>query len=280
MTRNIGAGISILSILRDNLEALKPALDEVGTAIQFAATSAGANSETVAHLGRAMDSLIHPSHIAANAVESIQEAWTKFKESIVPDSTVITSNVRTIEESLTALVSGGAALGSSLKDRFLEQVPHALVLDAVGSSETGIQMSHLSTKGAATTGTFSPGVDTAVVSVGLDRELAPGDDEVGWLAQRGHVPLGYLGDAAKTAATYPVIEGTRFAVPGDRAIWRADGIIELLGRDSVTINSGGEKIFAEEVEQAIAQHPAVYDVIVVGRPSEQWGPWRSPRCRR
>ena len=172
---------------------------------------------------------------------------------------------------LFALVSGGAALNPTLKEEFLELVPHATVLDAVGSSETGIQMSHLSTKGAATTGTFTPGVDTAVVSVGLDRELSPGDDEVGWLAQRGHVPLGYLGDEAKTAATYPVIDGTRFAVPGDRAIWRADGIIELLGRDSVTINSGGEKIFAEEVEQAIAQHPAVYDVIVVGRPSEQWG---------
>lgn len=120
MTRNIGAGISILSILRDNLEALKPALDEVGTAIQFAATSAGANSETVAHLGRAMDSLIHPSHIAANAVASIQEAWTKFKESIVPDSTVITSNVRTIEESLTALAAArkaaAAEQASSLED--------------------------------------------------------------------------------------------------------------------------------------------------------------------
>jgi acyl-CoA synthetase (AMP-forming)/AMP-acid ligase II len=172
---------------------------------------------------------------------------------------------------LLALVSGGAALNPSLKERFLARVPHAIVLDAVGSSETGIQMGHTSTKGSASTGTFTPGVDTAVVNVDLTRELTPGEDEIGWLAQRGHVPLGYLGDAAKTAATYPVIDGQRFSVPGDRAIWRADGIIELLGRDSVTINSGGEKIFAEEVEQAIAQHPDVYDVIVVGRPSEKWG---------
>ena len=85
------------------------------------------------------------------------------------------------------------------------------------------------------------------------------------------MPLGYLGDAEKTARTFPVIDGVRYSVPGDRARWRADGVIELLGRDSVTINSGGEKIFAEEVEQAIAQHPAVYDVVVVGRPSERWG---------
>ncbi len=170
-----------------------------------------------------------------------------------------------------ALVSGGAAMNSSLKDRFLEHVPHAIVLDAVGSSETGAQMGHTSMKGATATGTFQPGPETSVVAADLSAELAPGSTETGWLAQRGHVPLGYLGDAAKTAATFPVIDGTRFAVPGDRANWREDGIIELLGRDSVTINSGGEKIFAEEVEQAIAHHPGVYDVIVVGRPSEQWG---------
>jgi len=170
-----------------------------------------------------------------------------------------------------ALVSGGAALSSTLKERFLEHVPHAIVLDAVGSSETGAQMGHTSMKGAAATGTFQPGPETSVVDALLTHELHPGSDEVGWLAQRGHVPLGYLGDAPKTAATFPVIDGTRFAVPGDRAIWRSEAIIELLGRDSVTINSGGEKIFAEEVEQAIAHHPAVYDVIVVGRPSEQWG---------
>jgi acyl-CoA synthetase (AMP-forming)/AMP-acid ligase II len=82
---------------------------------------------------------------------------------------------------------------------------------------------------------------------------------------------GYLGDAEKTARTFPVIDGVRYSVPGDRAIWLADGQIELLGRDAVTINSGGEKIFAEEVEQAIVGHPAVRDVVVVGRASERWG---------
>ena len=172
---------------------------------------------------------------------------------------------------LLALVSGGAALNTALKDRFLEVVPHAVVLDAVGSSETGAQMGHTSMRGATATGTFTPGPETSVVNADLTGELAPGSDETGWLAQRGHVPLGYLGDEAKTKATFPVINGTRYAVPGDRANWRADGIIELLGRDSVTINSGGEKIYAEEVEQAIARHPKVYDVIVVGRPSERWG---------
>jgi acyl-CoA synthetase (AMP-forming)/AMP-acid ligase II len=110
-----------------------------------------------------------------------------------------------------------------------------------------------------------------VVSEDMTRILSPGDDEIGWLAQQGPIPLGYLGDPDKTARTFPVIEGIRHSVPGDRARWAADGEIELLGRDAVTINSGGEKIFAEEVEAAIAEHPSVYDVVVTGRPSERWG---------
>jgi fatty-acyl-CoA synthase len=101
--------------------------------------------------------------------------------------------------------------------------------------------------------------------------LEPGHAGIGWLAQTGSVPLGYLGDADKTARTFPVIEGVRYSIPGDRARQLADGQIELLGRDSVTVNSGGEKIFVEEVERAIAGHPAVADVVVTGRPSERWG---------
>ena len=101
--------------------------------------------------------------------------------------------------------------------------------------------------------------------------LADDDDTVGWLGQGGRVPRGYLGDPDKTIATFPRIDGTTWAVAGDRARRRPDGSIELLGRESVTINTGGEKVFAEEVEQALKDHPAVFDVLVVGRPSEQWG---------
>jgi len=174
--------------------------------------------------------------------------------------------------SLLVVVSGGAPLNSTLKDRLLAALPSAMVLDAVGASETGSQMSHVSAAGAsASTGRFTPGPSAAVVSADLSTVLAPGHEGDGWLAQRGRVPLGYLGDAEKTARTFPVIEGTRFAVPGDRARLTAEGEIELFGRDSVTINSGGEKIFAEEVEQALAHHPDVFDVVVAGRPSDQWG---------
>src|SRR6202042_1556939 len=98
-----------------------------------------------------------------------------------------------------------------------------------------------------------------------------GHEGNGWLAQTGSVPLGYLGDPDKTARPFPVIDGVRYSIPGDRARHLADGQIVLLGRDSVTVNSGGEKIFVEEVERAISGHPAVADVVVTGRPSERWG---------
>jgi len=170
-----------------------------------------------------------------------------------------------------AFGSGGAMLSEGMKTRILAQMPTILISDVAGASETGAQMGTNSTSGSVSTGRFVPGPGATVVSEDLTRELAPGDDDLGWLAQRGSVPLGYLGDAEKSARTFPVIDGVRYSVPGDRARYLADGEIELLGRDSVTINSGGEKIFAEEVEQAIISHPAVADVVVAGRPSERWG---------
>ena len=173
--------------------------------------------------------------------------------------------------SLAVVANGGALLTPYVKERLIKALPNAMVVDGVGSSETGGQMSHLSIAGAVSTGMFNPGPDTFVAAEDFGSILQPGHDGMGWLAQRGYVPLGYKGDAAKTAATFPVIDGIRYAIPGDRARHRADGVIELLGRDSVTINSGGEKIFVEEVETAIASHPAVADVVVTGRPSERWG---------
>jgi fatty-acyl-CoA synthase len=101
--------------------------------------------------------------------------------------------------------------------------------------------------------------------------LQPGDDELGWLAKHGRLALGYLGDPTRTAETYPVIAGVRYAVPGDRARLRPDGMVEVRGRDSATINTGGEKVFAEEVEAALRTHPDVYDCVVAGRPSDRWG---------
>lgn len=172
---------------------------------------------------------------------------------------------------LAAVNNGSAPLTPTVRDRLLTALPHIIVMDAAGASETGLQMSALSLKGMeADTATFTPVTATTVVDDLLARELEPGEGG-GWLAQRGRVPLGYLGDRAKTARTFPVIGGQRYSIPGDRADLLEDGRITLLGRDGVTINTGGEKVFVEEVERAFVAHPAVRDVIVVGRPSERWG---------
>ena len=174
--------------------------------------------------------------------------------------------------SLKLIGSGGAPLSTANKKALLDAVPGLTVLDAIGSSETGVQASNPSTRDSGvSTGDFQPGPGACVLSAELDRKLEPGDGELGWFAQQGRVPLGYFGDPDKTVRTFPTIGGIRYSVPGDRARHRADGSIEVLGRDSATINSGGEKIFAEEVEHALKQHPAVYDTVVAGRPSERWG---------
>jgi len=174
--------------------------------------------------------------------------------------------------SLLITVSGGAALSPGIKERLLAAVPTMMVIDGLGASETGTQASQLTSAGqTAETGTFTPGPGMCILSEDLDRVLAAGHSEMGWLAQQGRVPLGYLGDEAKTNRTFPEIDGVRYSVPGDRARVTSDGTLELYGRDSATINSGGEKIFAEEVEQALLRHPAVADCLVAGRESQRWG---------
>ena len=174
--------------------------------------------------------------------------------------------------SLTVVLSGGAALSVAAKEELLDHLPDVMVIDGVGSSEAGGQMAHISTRGSgASTGSFAPAPGSLVLDEELTTVLEAGHEGVGWLAKSGRIPLGYLGDPEKTARTFPTVGGSRYSVPGDRAKLREDGIVELHGRDSVTINSGGEKIFAEEVEAAVMRHPDVHDAVVCGRPSEQWG---------
>jgi acyl-CoA synthetase (AMP-forming)/AMP-acid ligase II len=170
------------------------------------------------------------------------------------------------------LLSGGAILTPSMKDAFLERIPQLMIIDGFGASETGGQGSHVSMAGSkATSGTFRMNEDTLVLKHDLSAPVQPGSAESGWLARTGHVPLGYFKDAEKTAKTFPVIGGRRYAAPGDHARVDADGIIHVLGRGSVSINSGGEKIYPEEVEKALKHHPAVYDAVVVGTPNERFG---------
>lgn len=172
---------------------------------------------------------------------------------------------------LRFLSTGGAAMSEAMKSALLDRLPRVRIIDVVGASETGSQGRHISDGTTVESGRFEPSPGTAVLSDDRSRLLAPGDDEDGWLVRSGRIPLGYLGDAEKTAATFPVVDGVRYVLPGDRARLDADGTIVLLGRDSACINTGGEKVWAEEVEDVIVTHPTVDDVIVVGRPSERWG---------
>jgi acyl-CoA synthetase (AMP-forming)/AMP-acid ligase II len=173
--------------------------------------------------------------------------------------------------SLTVLLSGGAPLAPPLKHALLAHLPALMIVDGLGASETGGQLTQVSTGGCTPSGTFPLATHSVVLSEDRSRVLAPGDDELGWLAKHGRLALGYLDDPVRTAETYPVIDGVRYAVPGDRARLRADGMVEVRGRDSATINTGGEKVFAEEVEAALLTHPDVYDCVVAGRPSDRWG---------
>jgi fatty-acyl-CoA synthase len=174
--------------------------------------------------------------------------------------------------SLFLVSSGGAILTAGLKAELLQRLPKIRINDALGASETGSQASHASTSaGKPTSGSFQLAPGSLVLNDALTAPLEPGSPETGWLARQTRVPLGYYKDPEKSRRTFPTIGGVRYSVPGDRARVAADGTLELLGRDSVTINSGGEKIYAEEVEQALKHHPGVYDAVVVGTPSERWG---------
>ncbi len=175
-------------------------------------------------------------------------------------------------KNLAVILSGGAILTPALKEAFLERIPHLMILDGFGASETGGQGSQATMKGGpVTTGTFRMNDDTLVLKDDLSAPVEAGSDESGWLARTGHVPLGYFKDPEKSAKTFPMIGGKRYAVPGDHAKVAADGTITVLGRGSVSINSGGEKIYPEEVEKALKHHPAVYDAVVVGTPNPRFG---------
>lgn len=171
---------------------------------------------------------------------------------------------------LVGIGTGGAATNPKHKDALLNLLPHIIIADAFGSSETGGMAASRSQR-ESTSATFTMHPSGTVVSADRTRFLEPGEAEVGWIARRGRVPLGYLHDQEATERTFPEIGGERVAIPGDRAVVESDGAIRLLGRDSLVINTGGEKVFVEEVEEIIRVHPAVLDAVVVGRPSERWG---------
>jgi 3-oxocholest-4-en-26-oate---CoA ligase len=175
--------------------------------------------------------------------------------------------------SLFALSSTAAVFSPSVKDQFLEHLPNLVLTDSIGSSESGATGYSVVARGkTAMKGgpTVTPVGETVVFDDQL-RRVQPGSGVVGKLARAGYLPLEYYKDEAKSRETFIEVDGVRYAIPGDHAMVEDDGSITLLGRGSVSINSGGEKIFPEEVESAIKSHPDAYDAVVVGVPDERWG---------
>jgi acyl-CoA synthetase (AMP-forming)/AMP-acid ligase II len=177
--------------------------------------------------------------------------------------------------SLVALASSAAVFSPSVKSQLKEKLPNLVITDSLGSSETGFNGIAMYDAGDKTRREgagvrLSPGRDTIVLDDNL-RPVEPGSGAVGKVARGGNVPLGYYKDPEKTAATFIEVEGKRYSMPGDLATVEADGSIALLGRGDVCINSGGEKIYPEEVEAALKSHPDVFDALVVGIPDERWG---------
>ncbi len=170
--------------------------------------------------------------------------------------------------SLMVLTTGGAIFSESVQEQLRQYLPKTVFINAFGVSEAGHQGMGVGGSGARPR--FTVEANTAVLDDNL-RPVAPGSGVVGRLARRGRMPLGYYKDAEKTAATFVTVDGVRWVMPGDMAVVEADGSVTLLGRGSICINSGGEKIYPEEVEEALKSHPAIFDAVVVGVPDERWG---------
>jgi fatty-acyl-CoA synthase len=173
--------------------------------------------------------------------------------------------------SLFIIASSGVMWSEQTKQGLLKHHPNMILIDAFSSSEAVGMGASISTGGAAAhTAKFALGENTIVIS-DEGRRVEPGSGEIGRVAVGGHQPIGYYKDPEKTARTFIEFEGKRYSCPGDYAMVEADGTLSLLGRGSVCINTGGEKVFPEEVEEVLKTHPSVRDAVAVGIPSEQFG---------
>ena len=174
--------------------------------------------------------------------------------------------------SLFLLASTAALFSPSIKEKLLELLPNRVITDSIGSSETGFGGTSIVAKDAPHSG--GPRVTIDHRTVVLDEEgneVKPGSGVRGFIAKKGNIPVGYYKDEEKTAETFKTINGVRYAIPGDYAMVEKDGTVTMLGRGSVSINSGGEKIYPEEVEAALKGHPDVFDALVVGVPDPRYG---------
>jgi acyl-CoA synthetase (AMP-forming)/AMP-acid ligase II len=175
---------------------------------------------------------------------------------------------------LRLLGSGGSILSGEMRERLLASLPSVLAIsEAVGSSEAPVQAIALARRDGPSIPSLAFQARRGVTLVVDDdlRPIQPGSGRSGWLAAGGRVPIGYHNDPVKSAATFVTIDGARYSLPGDRAEVDADGTIRLLGRGALCINTGGEKVYPEEVEAVLKAHPEIADAVVVGVPDPRWG---------
>jgi fatty-acyl-CoA synthase len=172
---------------------------------------------------------------------------------------------------LLLITSSGVMWSQENKDGLMRCLPNTVMYDSLGSSEAVFMASSSSGAGQASeTASFQIGDKVQVITDGGDY-VAPGSDEIGMVAIRGYIPVGYYKDEEKSAKTFRTVQGVRYSIPGDYAQVLADGTIHLLGRGSVVINTAGEKVFPEEVEEVLKRHGTVCDAVVVGLPDERFG---------
>jgi fatty-acyl-CoA synthase len=172
---------------------------------------------------------------------------------------------------LQLIISSGVMWSRESKLGMLEHMPNTILADMFGSSEAvGFGSSVTSKSGGERTAKFTIGENCKVFSED-HREITAGSGERGFIARRGPIPLGYYKDEEKTAKTFPTIDGVRYSIPGDWCTVEEDGTLTLLGRGSACINTAGEKVYPEEIEEALKTHPDIEDALVVGLPDEKWG---------
>lgn len=174
--------------------------------------------------------------------------------------------------SLRLISSAGLMWSEEVKAQVLAAIPHLTLLDILGASEaSGFGYAITNRDRATPTGLFERGPQTVIIAQDDDRILETGEPGAGWLARRPPFGAGYHGDPAKSATVYRTIDGEPFAIPGDMAEWLPDGRFRLLGRGSMCINTGGEKVFVEEVEEALKRVPGIADAVVFGIPDPRFG---------
>ena len=209
------------------------------------------------------------SEVERNAVNSVIIVGQAFAGPIL--ETLDANPSRYDLSSVVMVSSSGVMWSHDNKEGLLRHLPQAALFDSFGSSEAvGMGASVSTAAGASQTARFQLGPACAVFTDD-GRRVQPGSGERGLVAVSGFIPLGYYKDAAKTAQTFRMFEGQRWTVPGDWAEVNDDGTLALLGRGSVCINTGGEKVFPEEVEEALKQHPSVRDAVAVGLPDARFG---------